>query len=106
MNAIKCAVEQGRIKRMRRKAGAWLLDLRSAAEITAAELAEQVGVDAADIAAIETGQMAVPPALYEDFAQTLGVVPQDFAKTCLMYNSPSAYEALFGDLPAELREAA
>lgn len=106
MNAMKCYVEQGRIERMQSKAGAWLLDLRSAVEITAVELAEQVGVDSADMAAIETGQAPVPPALYEDFARIFGVAPQDFAKTCLMYNSPSAYEVLFGDLPAELREAA
>lgn len=106
MDAVKCVVEEYRVERMRAKAAAWLLDLRSAAEITAAEAAEQAGVDTTDMAAFEAGRMPVPPALYEDFARIFGIDPKDFAKTCLMYNNPSAYEALFGALPAESREAA
>ena len=106
MDAMKCMNEQDRIERMRSKAGAWLLDLRGAAQVTATELAEQVGVDAEEMTAIETGQLSLPPALYADFAQIFDVDLQDFAKTCLMYDSPSAYEALFGDLPEDLRAAA
>ena len=106
MYTIKCKVEQSRVERMQPKAGAWLLGLRKASQITAAELAEQVGVDADDVAALESGRTPVPPGLYDDFAQIFDVAREDFAKTCLMYTSPSAYEALFGELPAELREAA
>lgn len=106
MNGMKCLVEQDRIERMRAKAGAWVLDLRCAAEVTSAELAEQVGIDADEMTAIETGRCAVPAALYQEFAQIFNVDLQGFAKTCLMYDSPSAYEALFGDLPEALRAAA
>ena len=106
MATMKCYVERTRVERLQSKAGAWLVDLRRSAEITAAEIAEQVGLDPADMAEIEAGRAPVPPALYEDFANIFRVESQEFAKTCLMYSSPSAYEALFGDLPADLREAA
>jgi len=106
MNAVKCFKEQDRIERMRPKAGEWMSGLRMSAEITAGELAEQVGVDVAEMTAIEAGRMPVPPALYEDFARIFGIAPREFAKACLMYASPSAFEALFGDLPAGLPEAA
>ena len=106
MYRMKCLIEQDRIEWMRPKVGAWLLDLRRAAEVTVAEVAEQLGVDAEELAAIETGQHPVPATLYADFAQIFDVELQDFAKTCLMYDSPSAYEALFGDLPEALRAAA
>ena len=36
----------------------------------------------------------------------LVVSVQDFAKSCLMFENPSAYEALFGSLPEDLRAAA
>jgi len=106
MATMKCSVERMRVERLQAKAGVWLLDLRRSAEITADEFAEQVGLDRTDVVEIETGRMQVPPALYEDFASILGIERQDFAKICLMYSSPSTYEALFGDLPADLREAA
>jgi len=106
MATMKCSVERTRVERLRAKAGAWLLDLRRSAEITADELAEQVGLDRADVVEIETGRAPVPPALYQDFANVFAVERRDFAKTCLMYGSPSTYEALFGDLPVDLRVAA
>lgn len=106
MATMKCFVERNRVERLQSKASAWLVDLRRSVEITANELAEQVGLDRTDVAEIESGRTPVPPALYQDFAKIYGVEPQGFAKTCLMYSSPSAYEALFGDLPAGLREAA
>ena len=70
------------------------------------ELAEQVDVELGLIDAIEHGIAEVPAALYPDFAAVFGITARDFAKTCLMYENPSAYEALFGALPQELREAA
>ena len=106
MTAIKCVIEECRVERLRPRAGAWFSDLLRAAEVTESELAEQVGVDLDEIAAFEDGTMAVPAALYADFAAVFGMPVQDFAKTCLMYENPSAYEALFGSLPEELRAAA
>ena len=77
-----------------------------AAEITRRELAEQVDVDMKLIDSIEHGTAKVPAALYPDFASVFGIDAHEFAKTCLMYENPSAYEVLFGALPQELSAAA
>ena len=106
MNTIKCVIEENRIQRLRPREGKWFYGLRQAAEITRNELAEQVDVEIGLIDAIEHGTAEVPAALYPDFAAVFGTSVRDFAKTCLMYENPSAYEALFGALPQELREAA
>lgn len=106
MNTIKCVIEENRIQRLRPREGKWFHGLRAEAEITRRELAEQVDVDIELIDAIEQGTAKVPAALYPDFALVFGVKAQDFAKTCLMYENPSAYEVLFGALPRELSVAA
>jgi transcriptional regulator with XRE-family HTH domain len=106
MNTIKCVIDENRIQRLRPREGKWFFGLRQAAEVTRHELAEQVDADIELINGIEQGSAEVPAALYPDFAVVFGISARDFAKTCLMYENPSAYEALFGDLPQELREAA
>lgn len=106
MNTIKCVIDENRIQRLRPREGKWFYGLRQAAEITRRELAEQVDADMDLINAIERGTAEVPAALYPDFAAVFGISVHDFAKTCLMYENPSAYEALFGDLPQELSAAA
>ena len=106
MTAIKCVIDESRILRLRPREGEWFRGLRRAAQVTVAELADQVGADIELIEALEHGRAPVPSALYPDFAAVFGVSLQEFAKTCLMYENPSAYEALFGSLPAELRAAA
>lgn len=106
MNAIKCVIDESRIQRLRPREGKWFHGLRQAAQVTRQELAEQVDVELGLIDAIEQGTAEVPAALYPDFAAVFGITARDFAKTCLMYENPSAYEALFGALPQELREAA
>jgi transcriptional regulator with XRE-family HTH domain len=106
MNAIKCVIDENRIQRLRPREGKWFRGLRQAAQVTRHELAEQVDAEAGLIDAIERGTAEVPAALYPDFAAVFGITARDFAKTCLMYENPSAYEALFGALPQELREAA
>jgi transcriptional regulator with XRE-family HTH domain len=106
MNAIKCVIDENRIQRLRPREGKWFRGLRQAAQVTRHELAEQVDVEFGLIDSIEQGTAEVPAALYPDFAAVFGVAARDFAKTCLMYENPSAYEALFGALPQELREAA
>lgn len=106
MITIKCAIDEGRIARLRPQAGKWFRSLRQSAEITVIELAEQVGVEIDEVDAYEHGADAIPAALYPDFAAVFGVTVQDFAKSCLMFENPSAYEALFGSLPADIRAAA
>ncbi|MGH6618043.1 MAG: helix-turn-helix domain-containing protein [Alphaproteobacteria bacterium] len=106
MNTIKCVIDENRIQRFRPREGKWFHGLRHGAQVTRRELAEQVDVDIDLIHAIERGSAEVPAALYPDFAVVFGVTAHEFAKTCLMYENPSAYEVLFGALPRELREAA
>jgi transcriptional regulator with XRE-family HTH domain len=106
MNTIKCVIEENRIQRLRPREGKWFHGLRHAAQVTRRELAEQVDVEIELIDAIERGTAKVPAALYPDFALVFGIGAQDFAKTCLMYENPSAYEVLFGALPQELSAAA
>lgn len=106
MNTIKCVIDENRIQRLRPREGKWFYGLRHAAEITRTELAEQVDADIDLINEIEQGTAEVPAALYPDFAAVFGISVRDFAKTCLMYENPSAYEALFGDLPQEVSVAA
>jgi len=106
MNTIKCVIEESRIQRLRPREGKWFHGLRQAAQITRDELAEQVDIEIELIDAIERGTAKVPAALYPDFASVFGIEAQDFAKTCLMYENPSAYEVLFGALPQELSVAA
>jgi transcriptional regulator with XRE-family HTH domain len=106
MNTIKCVIDENRIQRLRPREGKWFRGLRQAAQVTRRELAEQVDVDIDLIDAIESGSAEVPAALYPDFAAVFGINARAFAKTCLMYENPSAYETLFGALPRALREAA
>ena len=106
MNTIKCVIEENRIQRLRPREGKWFHGLRQAAQITRDELAEQVDIEIELIDAIERGTAKVPAALYPDFASVFGIEAQDFAKTCLMYENPSAYEVLFGALPQDLSAAA
>ena len=106
MTSIKCVIDENRILRLRPREGEWFRGLRRSAEVTVAELADQVGAEIELIEALENGSQPVPSALYPDFARVFGISLQEFAKTCLMYENPSAYEALFGSLPVELRVAA
>ena len=106
MLAIKCVIDENRIQRMRSREAAWFRGLRRSAQVTSRELAEQIGAEVELIEALEGGQKEVPAALYPDFAGVFGISVQEFAKTCLMYEKPSAYEALFGALPEEVRVAA
>ena len=65
-------------------AGAWLRDLRIAAEITERELAEQVGAPAVYwIEEIEAGRRAMPVAFYMGYARAFGVPVGAFAARCV-----------------------
>ena len=63
--------------------GAWLRDMRLAAEVTEREIAEQVGAPAVYwIEEIEAGRRAVPVSFYAGFARTFGVPAGAFAARC------------------------
>jgi len=64
-------------------AGAWLRELRLAAEITQRELAEQVGApDASWIAEIEAGRRPAPIAFYKGYARAFAILAGAFAARC------------------------
>jgi len=92
---------------MRRQVGAWLTGLRRDAEITALELAEQIGAqDAESIALFETGDIRVPSHLFAGYARTFGLPVAEFARTCLRHYDPAAYRALFDGFSEASSQAA
>lgn len=77
--------------------GEWMRSLRLNAEITPAELAEQVSAPSvAWVLEVEAGLRPVPSSMYKTYAQQLGVATNEFAATCLRHYDRKAYEALFG----------
>ena len=87
--------------------GAWMRSLRLSAEITPAELAEQVSAPSlAWVLEVEAGLRPVPSSMYKIYAQHLGVVTSEFAATCLRHYDRKAYEALFGAEVASFSAAA
>jgi len=84
-------------KRLRKRGGRYLKELRERAEITQRDLAEAVGMRYYTfISQLENGTGRVPPDQLEAFASALGVDVGDFAKKLLMYYDPHYYKALFG----------
>ena len=65
------------------EAGAWLKQCRLAAEITQAELAEQVGApDPSWIAEIEAGTRSVPVSFHAGYARAVAMPVAAFAARC------------------------
>ncbi len=82
--------------------GTWLRDLRETAEITGAELAEQVAAPSRLwVEEVEAGLRPVPSSLYRAYAVQFGVPVAEFAAECLRHYDHNAYNALFGDQPAQ-----
>jgi transcriptional regulator with XRE-family HTH domain len=80
-----------------KQGGEWLEGLRRAQQLTAAELAEQVGAPSARwVEEVEAGRRPVPSVLYAAYARQFGWASADFAARCLGFYDPKAYEALFG----------
>ena len=87
--------------------GAWLRGLRDSAEITAHELAEQVGAPSVVwLLEVEAGLRPVPSSMYKAYAKHVGVAVSDFAATCLRHYDRKAYDALFGAEAPRLSVAA
>lgn len=89
------------------EAGQWMQGLRQSAELTAAEVAEQIAAPSARwVEEIEAGQRPVASSYYASFARVYGVSLSAFAADCLGYYDPKAYDALFSGEAAEYRQAA
>lgn len=87
--------------------GVWLRSLRDRSEITARELAEQVGAPSVVwLLEVEAGLRPVPSSMYQTYAKHVGVAVSDFAATCLRHYDRKAYDALFGAEERRLSVAA
>ena len=87
--------------------GVWLRSLRDRSEITARELAEQVGAPSVVwLLEVEAGLRPVPSSMYHDYAKHVGVAVSVFAATCLRHYDRKAYDALFGAEERRLSVAA
>ena len=87
--------------------GTWLATRRAEVELTAEELAEQVGAENGDwVRAVEEGTARIPSIMYRGYARSFGMTTDAFARLCVMHYDPHAFEALFGALPSSVRAAA
>lgn len=86
----------------------WVLaERRMQAELTAEELAEQVGAESGDwVRAVEEGTARIPSIMFRAYARSFGMTTDAFARLCIMHYDPYAFEALFGTMPAGIRAAA
>jgi transcriptional regulator with XRE-family HTH domain len=78
------------------RGGLEIAALRTACEITQKELVEQANLPSRSwIEDVEAGRRPVASAFYKSLAAVLGLETADFAKLCLKYYDPKAYEAIF-----------
>lgn len=82
--------------KLRKKAGAYLKNLREIAGITQIEIAEHCGFRYSQmIGQIEHGRVRLPPDKYVLYAQALGVDPREMVKRLLWWYDPYTAAALF-----------
>jgi transcriptional regulator with XRE-family HTH domain len=83
-------------KELRRQAGAWLKELRSAAGLSQLELARRLDFKYYTfVSQIENGFGRVPTECMEAWAQALGVPPTEFARRLLSFYDPELHRLLF-----------
>jgi len=93
------------IKRLRRRAGAWLKLRRNAVKLTQKDLAKELGLEYYTfVSQIESGHGRVPSNLYESWAACLQMQAPEFAKKMLEFYDPYAYRALGFDFTEPLAE--
>jgi transcriptional regulator with XRE-family HTH domain len=83
-------------KELRRRAGAWLKELRSAAGLSQLELAQRLDFKYYTfVSQIENGFGRVPTECMEPWARALGVHPTEFARRLLSLYDPELHRLLF-----------
>jgi transcriptional regulator with XRE-family HTH domain len=93
---MKIAKADGHAKLLRKKAGAWLKELRGRAGLSQIELAQQLGFKYYTfISQVENGYGRVPTESMEAWASALGIDPSEFARALLMYYEPEMHRLLF-----------
>jgi ribosome-binding protein aMBF1 (putative translation factor) len=93
---LQVAKAEPQAKKLRKKAGTWLKDLRARAGLSQIELAERLGFKYYTfISQVENGFGRVPTESLEKWARALGVDPSSFARELLSYYDPELHRLLF-----------
>jgi transcriptional regulator with XRE-family HTH domain len=93
---MKIAKADGQAKLLRKKAGAWLKELRGRAGLSQIELAQQLGFKYYTfISQVENGYGRVPTESMEAWASALSIDPSEFARALLTYYEPELHRLLF-----------
>ena len=93
---LQVAKAEPQAKKLRKKAGTWLKDLRGRAGLSQIELAERLGFKYYTfISQVENGFGRVPTESLEEWARALGVDPSSFARELLSYYDPELHRLLF-----------
>ena len=81
---------------LRRRAGAWLKELRGRAGLSQLQLAQQLGLKYYTfVAQVENGFGRVPTESMEAWARALGIEPAVFARRLLSFYDPELHRLLF-----------
>jgi transcriptional regulator with XRE-family HTH domain len=83
-------------RELRRRAGAWLKELRARARLSQIQLAELLGLKYYTfVSQVENGFGRVPTESMEAWARALGVDPSTFARKLLSFYDPELHRLLF-----------
>jgi transcriptional regulator with XRE-family HTH domain len=92
------------VQDLRRDGGRWLKEQRERAGLSQRQLAERVGADYYTfISQLETGRGRIPPDRYRDWADALGLRPQNFVREVLRFYDPVTHSILFNDSDDDFR---
>jgi transcriptional regulator with XRE-family HTH domain len=93
---IQFAKKAPEAKELRRRAGAWLKELRACAGLSQIQLAERLGLKYYTfISQVENGFGRVPTESMEAWAHALAVEPAAFARRLLSFYDPELHRLLF-----------
>jgi transcriptional regulator with XRE-family HTH domain len=94
--AMQFAKAESEAKQLRKQAGGWLKELRSAAGLSQIQLAQILGFKYYTfISQVENGFGRVPTESMEAWARALNAEPSAFARKLLSYYEPELYRLLF-----------
>ena len=93
---LQAAKAEPQARKLRKKAGTWLKDLRTRAGLSQFELAERLGFKYYTfISQVENGFGRVPTESLEAWARALGIDPSSFARELLSHYEPELHRLLF-----------
>lgn len=92
--------------KLRKKAGAYLRNLREAEGLTQIEVSEKVGFRYSQmVGQIETGRVRLPPDKYVDYANALKIDPRKMVTRLLWFYDPYTAAVIFPKALEETEES-